>query len=109
MSAGVRPNKTRASSVLPAPTSPASPRISPARTLRVTSRTPAATAAQVPTSSTTSPGSTNVLGKTADNSRPTIMRIKSPRDTSSIRLVPTQTPSRSAVTRSAIWGSSSRR
>ena len=34
VSAGVRPNKTRASSVRPAPTSPASPRISPARTLK---------------------------------------------------------------------------
>ena len=40
-SAGVRPNSVRASSLRPAPTSPASPTISPARTLNVTSRTPA--------------------------------------------------------------------
>ena len=102
--AGVRPNKTRASSVRPAPTSPASPRISPARTLRVTSRTPALWHPRSRTSRTTSPGSTNVLGKTADSSRPTIIRISSPRDTSAISRVPTSTPSRKAVTRSAtLW------
>ena len=32
------------------------------------------------TSSTTSPGATAILGKTADSSRPTIIRISSPRD-----------------------------
>ena len=42
------------------------------------------------------------LGKTADSSRPTIIRISSPRETSAIRRVPTRTPSRRAVTRSAI-------
>ena len=45
-SAGVRPKRTRASSVRPAPTSPARPRISPARTSRSTSRTPADAARQ---------------------------------------------------------------
>ena len=54
------------------------------------------------TSSTTSPGSAAILGKTADSSRPTIIRISSPRETSAIRRVPTRTPSRRAVTRSAI-------
>ncbi len=46
-SAGVRPNRTRASSVRPAPTRPASPTISPAPTRRLT---PAIRAAAQPTS-----------------------------------------------------------
>ena len=61
------------------------------------------------TSSTTSPGSTNVLGNTADSSRPTIMRIRSPATRLPSAWFRPTTPSRRAVTRSAIWGSSSRR
>ena len=52
---GVRPKSTRASSVRPAPTSPARPRISPARTCRLTPCTPDARQPSPRTSSTTSP------------------------------------------------------
>ncbi len=108
-SAGVSPNNTRASSVRPAPTRPANPTISPARMLSPISCTPLFLQERPRTSSTTLPGATGTLGNTADSSRPTIMRINSPRETSSIRRVPTKIPSRSAVTRSATSGSSSSR
>ena len=49
------PKRTRASSVRPAPTSPASPTISPARTSSVTLRTPLAAQPTPRSDSTTSP------------------------------------------------------
>ena len=41
---------------------------------------------------TTGPSSAGVLGKTADSSRPTIIRISSPRETSAMRRVPDEDP-----------------
>ena len=109
VSAGVRPNSVRASSVRPAPTSPARPTISPARTARLTPWTPPAAQPRSRSSSTTSPGVTAFLGNTADSSRPTMSWISSVRLTSDIARVPMVWPSRSTVTRSAISDSSSSR
>ena len=73
---------SRASSVRPDPTRPASPRISPRRTVSETSRMPAAALDRLRTSSTAAPSATGCFGNTADTSRPTISRISSPRSIS---------------------------
>ena len=109
-SAGVRPNSTRASSVRPAPTSPARPRISPARTVRLTPRTPDARQPRPRVSSTTSPSGTVDLredrrrarGRPSGGSAPP----GRPPPSAACRR---SAPSRSTVTRSAICGSSSSR
>ena len=90
----------------PAPSAPRrparpGPRISPARTSGSRRARPPPGSPGRATSSTTSPIGTARLGKTADSSRPTIMRISSARSTSAIGRVPTSAPSRSTVTRSA--------
>ena len=65
------PNTARAISLRPAPTSPARPTISPARTWKLTSwNSPALE--RPATSRTTSPISASVLGKRSATSRPTI-------------------------------------
>ena len=108
-SAGVSPKIVRASSERPAPTSPDSPTISPARTLRSTSLTPDAVQPTSRSSSTVSPSGTVRLGNTAASSRPTISWMSCSRLTSAISRVAIVLPSRSTVTRSAITGSSSSR
>ena len=108
-SGGVSPKIVPASSVRPAPTSPARPKISPARSERLTPLTPAARQTRRRSSSTTPPNSTVLFGKTADNSRPTINWISSPKFTSASSFVSIVQPSRSTVTRSAITANSSNR
>ena len=76
-SAGVSPKRIRASSVRPAPTSPAKPRISPARIRKCTPFTPLSRQPRSQTSRTTSPSGTVRLGKIVEISRPTIRRIRS--------------------------------
>ena len=103
------PNSTRASSVRPAPTSPARPTISPRLTVRLTSLTPASRDDRPSTSSTGTPMATSRFGKTEATSRPTISLISAAASTAAMAWVPTVRPSRSTVTRSASRGSSSRR
>ena len=98
-SRGSTPNTARTTSERPAPTRPASATISPARTVNETSvKTPARLSPS--TSSTTSPGSTSVFGKSVPSSRPTIRRTISSTVTSARGSVETWAPSRMIVTRS---------
>ena len=92
------PKIARATSVRPAPTSPASATISPLRTSKETSvKTPSRVSRS--TFSTTSPGSVGTFGKSASMSRPTIARITDCVVSSSTGFVRTCRPSRITVTR----------
>ena len=96
---GSTPNTACMTSDRPAPTSPANATISPERTEKEMSlKTPSRD--RPSTSSTTSPGSTSCLGKSALRSRPTIRRIMSSTLRSATRSVATCLPSRMIVTRS---------
>ncbi len=73
---GRRPKRVSMSSVRPAPTSPAKPRISPLRRSKVTfSKAPGEERSS--TRRRTSPRGTSCLGKRLVSSRPTIMRMSS--------------------------------
>ena len=106
MSAGAMPNRARPTSVRRAPTSPAKPRTSPARTSNDTSpKTPSRPSPR--TSRTTSPGSPGVRWKKSLRVRPTISRIAIAGVSSERGRVDTQRPSRRTVTRSEISKTSS--
>ncbi len=98
----------RASSVRPAPTNPAKPTTSPARTANPTSSsTPSRRNPR--TSSRTGPSVSRAWTKRCDRSRPTIIRTSRSWVASATGNVPTSFPSRSTVTRCAIAKTSSSR
>ena len=101
-SCGLAPKNDSTSSERPAPTRPPIPRISPRRTVKLTSLTLGG-ALHPCTSKTVSPRGTSRLGKTSSSSRPTIMVMSffSVRDEA--ESVPMSAPSRRTVIRSAIW------
>src|SRR4051795_6030186 len=102
------PKIARATSLRPAPTSPASATISPARTSRETSKN---TPSRVRRSTwrTVSPTAASCLGKSALRSRPTMRRTISSAVVSAVRASCTTAPSRMTVTVSLIVATSSRR
>ena len=108
LSYGSTPKIARATSLRPAPTRPASPTISPARTVKVMSRnTPARVSPS--TSSTTSPTSAGSFGNSSVTSRPTIWRTSSSTVVSAIGVVSMYEPSRITVTVSQRANTSSKR
>ncbi len=112
-SAGVNPKRIRASSVRPAPIKPAIPTISPVPTSSVMSRSPIDEHPRRRTDSIVAPGRVEGGGSIDATSRPTISWIssfsvsvgpdRSGSDPSAFRTprVPTLSPSRRTVTRSA--------
>ena len=103
--AGTTPNNASATFERPEPTRPATPRISPARSSKLTSRNTPSTARSF-TASTTSPIGTSSFGNICVISRPTIMRMMSSRVTSVDACVPMYLPSRNTENSSAISNSS---
>src|SRR4051812_2279298 len=102
------PNTARATSVRPAPTSPARPTISPCLTSKETSvKTPSRVSRL--TVSATSPARTSCLGYSSSRSRPTIRRTRSSSVMPSMGSLAIQAPSRRVVTRWQIRKISSRR
>jgi len=107
--AGCAPKIVSASSVRPAPTSPATPRISPLCSVKLTSCT-WSPRLRLRTSSTISlPGGWLRRSYIWPTSRPTIMRMMSSVVTSATGCVPTSMPSRRTVTRSQMARTSSSR
>jgi len=107
--AGRAPKITSASSVRPAPTSPATPRISPLCSVKLTSRTRSPRLSPRTSRITSSVGGVLRRSKIWPTSRPTIMRMMSLVLSSLTGRVPTSRPSRSTVTRSAMCSTSSSR
>ncbi len=102
------PKTARATSLRPAPTSPARATISPRRTEKLMScRTPSRPSCS--TCSTTSPAGTWVLGNSWSRSRPTIDRMTSSTVMSCAADVRTNRPSRMIVTRWQLAKTSSSR
>ena len=100
-SCGAAPNSDSTSSERPDPTNPPMPRISPRRTVKLTSLTLGG-ALQESTSRTVSPRATSRLGKTSSSSRPTIMVMSLFSVSAEASSVPMSFPSRRTVMRSAI-------
>ena len=102
------PKTARAISLRPAPTSPARPTISPARTSKLTSwKTPPRS--RPSTWRTTSPTGATVFGNRSPTSRPTILATSCSTDVSAIASVATYSPSRITVTVSQSAKTSSNR
>jgi len=101
------PNSILASSVLPEPTSPARPNISPSLSVKEISRSP------IPvilfSSSKTPPGSVFLPGYASDRLLPTIIDISWSLELSPVLITPTTSPSRITVILSVISNNSSRR
>ena len=94
-------------SLLPEPTSPAKPSISPRCSLKLTCSTLLPVRSRA--SSSTSPGSVLRDGKLSVSSRPTIRLTSSGRFVSSVLIVFMNLPSRGTLMRSVIWNTSSMR
>ncbi len=108
-SCGSAPNTARMTSVRPAPTRPATPRISPLRSWKLTSRI-TRPRLRLRTSRTTSwLGFSGRSGASSKIVRPTIIAMMSWIPTSAVMTVSMNRPSRMTVTRSEIFLSSSRR
>ncbi len=102
------PKMLRATSVLPAPTNPARPTISPRwRSKETFENTPRCVSPRA--LRTTSPTSDSSLGKSASRERPTISRMISACESPAAGRVAMWRPSRSTVTVSAIASTSSSR
>ena len=102
------PKIARATSLRPAPTSPASATISPARTSKLTSKNTPSRVSRW-TASTGAPISASCLGNSVPSSRPTIRRTMSSGVISAIGASCTTAPSRITVTVSQIAKTSSSR
>ncbi len=106
---GAAPKIVRASSVRPAPTRPASPSISPARSSKLTPSTPGPYRSRTESATGASAGGGAFGGNVAVSGRPSIASISEASVSDAACAVFTSRPSRRTVTVSASWSTSLRK